>query len=49
MPRFLLRLMRSGEVVRTFETEALWLHLTRRDDYERAVAEFDALRSILLP
>ena len=49
MPSFLLRLMRSGEVVRTFETDALWLHLTRRDDYERAVAEFDGLRSVLLP
>jgi hypothetical protein len=44
MPRFLLRLMRSGEIIRTFETDALWFHLARRDDYERAVAELDALR-----
>jgi NDP-sugar pyrophosphorylase family protein len=49
MPRFLLRLMRSGEIIRTFETDALWFHLARRDDYERAVAELDALNLEALP
>lgn len=49
MPSFLLRLVRAGEKVLTYETDCLWLHLARRDDYERALADFECLRPELLP
>ena len=49
MPSFLLRLARSGEKVQTYETDCLWLHLARRDDYERALESFETHRKDLLP
>ena len=49
MPSFLMRLVRAGEKVQTYETDCLWLHLARRDDYERALESFDTYRKELLP
>jgi NDP-sugar pyrophosphorylase family protein len=49
MPSFLLRLMRAGEKVLTYESDCLWLHLSRRDDYEQAVSGFERYRDELLP
>jgi len=44
-----LALLEAGEHVASFPHEGYWLDIGRPDDYERAVADFEALRPRLLP
>jgi NDP-sugar pyrophosphorylase family protein len=39
----------SGKEVRAWRTDAYWVDLGRREDYERAVTEFDQMHDRLLP
>jgi NDP-sugar pyrophosphorylase family protein len=44
-----LALLGAGEQVASFPHDGYWLDIGRPDDYERAVADFEALRPRLLP
>jgi len=44
-----LALLEAGEEVAAYRHEGYWLDIGRPDDYERAVADFEALRPRLLP
>jgi len=44
-----LTLLKAGERVASFRHHGYWLDIGRPDDYERAVADFETLRSRLLP
>ena len=48
-PDLILRLLAAGERVEAWRPEAYWLDLGRHDDYELAIAEFEAMRERLLP
>jgi NDP-sugar pyrophosphorylase family protein len=48
-PELILRLLAAGEEVRALRPDAYWLDIGRHDDYERAMAEFEAMRGRLLP
>jgi NDP-sugar pyrophosphorylase family protein len=48
-PDLILRLLAAGEEVRAHRPDAYWLDIGRHDDYERAMAEFEAMRGRLLP
>ncbi len=48
-PDLILRLLEAGEEVRAHRPDAYWLDLGRHDDYELAMAEFEAMRDRLLP
>jgi len=48
-PDLIIRLMRAGEEVRAHRPRAYWLDLGRHEDYETAMAEFEAMRDRLLP
>jgi NDP-sugar pyrophosphorylase family protein len=48
-PDLILRLLAAGERVEAWRPEAYWLDLGRHEDYELAIAEFDEMRSRLLP
>jgi NDP-sugar pyrophosphorylase family protein len=48
-PDLILRLLAAGEQVDAWRPDAYWLDLGRHDDYELAIAEFDEMRSRLLP
>jgi NDP-sugar pyrophosphorylase family protein len=48
-PDLVLRLLERGERVLAFQSDAYWLDIGRRDDYERAQADFDAMRREFLP
>jgi NDP-sugar pyrophosphorylase family protein len=48
-PDLVLRLLAAGEEVRAHRPEAYWLDLGRHEDYETAMAEFEAMRDRLLP
>ncbi|MGI5131691.1 sugar phosphate nucleotidyltransferase [Pseudonocardia sp. CA-107938] len=48
-PELILRLIRSGETVRAWRSDAYWLDIGRHDDYERAMEEFERMRHRLLP
>jgi NDP-mannose synthase len=48
-PELILRLIAAGEVVRAWQSEDYWLDIGRHDDYERALGEFERVRSRLLP
>jgi NDP-sugar pyrophosphorylase family protein len=49
LPDLVLRLVHQGETVRTWRSNAYWVDLGRREDYERAVADFDRMRDRLVP
>jgi NDP-sugar pyrophosphorylase family protein len=47
-PDLVLRLIREGERVVGYPFDGYWQDLGRADDYEQAVAEFEALRPMIL-
>jgi NDP-sugar pyrophosphorylase family protein len=49
LPDLVLRLIGHGETVRAWRSNAYWVDLGRREDYERAITEFDDMRERLLP
>lgn len=49
LPDLVSRLIDLGEHVRSWPSEAYWVDLGMREDYERAVNEFDTMRNRLLP
>lgn len=49
LPELVLRLIERGETVRSWRSDAYWVDLGRREDYERAIADFDTMRSRLVP
>jgi NDP-sugar pyrophosphorylase family protein len=48
-PELIVRLLAAGEEVRAHRPGAYWLDIGRHDDYEQAMAEFEAMRERLLP
>jgi NDP-sugar pyrophosphorylase family protein len=48
-PDLILRLLGAGEVVRAWHSEDYWLDIGRHEDYERALEEFERVRSRLIP
>ena len=48
-PDLILRLMAAGETVRGWRSQDYWLDLGRREDYERAVEEFETIRAQIIP
>ena len=48
-PDLILRLLERGLIVRAWRSDAYWLDIGRRDDYELAQDEFDRMRARLLP
>jgi NDP-sugar pyrophosphorylase family protein len=48
-PDLVLRLLAAGEEVRAHRPGGYWLDIGRPDDYERAIEDFERLRSRLLP
>jgi NDP-sugar pyrophosphorylase family protein len=44
LPDLVLRLIDHGETVRAWRTDAYWVDLGRREDYERAITDFDRMR-----
>lgn len=49
MPDLLLRLVKSGQRVFCYRSDAYWLDIGRLDDYEQAQREFESKKSLLLP
>jgi NDP-sugar pyrophosphorylase family protein len=49
LPELVLRLIERGETVRSWRSDAYWVDLGRREDYELAISEFDKMRSRLIP
>jgi NDP-mannose synthase len=49
LPDLVLRLIDRGEVVRAWRSDAYWVDLGRREDYESAVVDFEKMRDQLLP
>jgi NDP-sugar pyrophosphorylase family protein len=49
LPTLVLRLIERGERVAAFRSDAFWLDMGNRDDYERAVAEFAGRKAEFLP
>jgi NDP-sugar pyrophosphorylase family protein len=49
LPELVLRLIEHGEPVRSWRSDAYWVDLGRREDYERAISEFDRMRDRLIP
>jgi NDP-sugar pyrophosphorylase family protein len=49
LPELVLRLIAQGETVRAWRSDAYWVDLGRREDYERAIAEFEHVRDRVLP
>lgn len=49
LPELVLRLIARGETVRAWRSDAYWVDLGRREDYERAIAEFEHVRDRVLP
>jgi NDP-sugar pyrophosphorylase family protein len=48
-PDLALRLIGEGEPVLAYRTDCYWMDIGRRDDYDRALEEFPAMRERLLP
>jgi NDP-mannose synthase len=48
-PDLVLKLVAAGEKVQVYPYTGYWLDIGRPDDYERATAEFERLRSEFLP
>jgi NDP-sugar pyrophosphorylase family protein len=49
LPELVQRLLERGERILAYRSDCYWLDIGRREDYERALAEFPSLRSQLLP
>jgi NDP-mannose synthase len=49
LPDLVLRLISRNEVVRAWRSDAYWVDLGRREDYEDAVTDFERMRDRLLP
>lgn len=49
LPTLVLRLIEAGERVYGFPSDAFWLDMGNRDDYERATAEFLQRKAEFLP
>jgi NDP-sugar pyrophosphorylase family protein len=49
LPTLVRRLIERGEKVCGYESDAFWLDIGNRDDYERAVGEFARNRAAFLP
>jgi len=49
LPDLVLRLIAAGEVVRAWRSEAYWVDFGRREDYDRAITEFEPMRHRLVP
>jgi NDP-sugar pyrophosphorylase family protein len=49
LPELVLRLIDRGERVEAWPSDAYWVDLGRREDYERAIRDFDHMRERLLP
>ena len=49
LPTLVLRLIESGERVCGYTSDAFWLDIGNRDDYERAVIEFSKHKADFLP
>jgi NDP-sugar pyrophosphorylase family protein len=48
LPDLVLRLIEHGERVRAWRSAAYWVDLGRREDYERAIVDFDHMRDRLV-
>ena len=49
LPDLIRKLLGTGEIVATYPCTGLWLDIGRLDDYEHAVAEFEAHRQQFIP
>ena len=49
LPTLVLRLIAQGERVCGYVSDAFWLDIGNRDDYERAVSEFSRNKAAFLP
>jgi NDP-sugar pyrophosphorylase family protein len=49
LPDLVLRLISRNEVVRAWRSDAYWVDLGRREDYESAINDFDRIRHRMLP
>jgi NDP-mannose synthase len=49
MPDVVQTLINNDEQVGTYLFDGFWLDIGRHDDYERAIAEFDQIKPLLLP
>jgi NDP-mannose synthase len=49
LPDLVHRLIAESELVRKWRSDAYWVDLGRREDYEQAISEFDQMRDRLLP
>lgn len=49
LPDLVLDLIARGETVRAWRSDAYWVDLGRREDYERAIIDFEDMSSRLLP
>jgi NDP-mannose synthase len=49
LPDLVLKLIGAGEQVGSYVFDGYWLDIGRHDDYERAIAEYDELKPMLLP
>lgn len=49
LPELVLRLIERGEAVRSWRSDAYWVDLGRREDYELAISDFDKMRGRLIP
>lgn len=43
LPELVLRLIDHGEMVRAWRSDAYWVDLGRREDYEKAITDFDGM------
>jgi NDP-mannose synthase len=48
LPELMLRLIDDGQTVRAWRSDAYWVDLGRREDYERAITEYDHMQDRLL-
>lgn len=49
LPELILTLLHEGQTVAAYPFDGIWLDIGRLDDYERAVAEFEAHRQQFIP
>jgi NDP-sugar pyrophosphorylase family protein len=49
LPDLVLRLIEREKIVRAWRSEAYWVDFGRREDYDRAINEFEPMRHRLLP
>ncbi len=49
IPALTLKLLEAGELVLAYRTDAFWLDMGNRIDYERASEAFESNRALFLP